>query len=250
MRSSIVQFESFYKSSRGKKEFQGTNSKFPELTTEKWALIRGLRMLLKPFDSVTKYLSGEKYPSYTAAMPILREVKGILSNTTLFDMSDRACTNKKFKLNFKRDFSEYPFFERVVNLLEECRIFLLEEFTKRFTDVDASILWSSLLDPRFASATYLSGPEIYKAKYLLQNEVLYLVMQDWVAEPDGEIFNTGTDINSDDSDEDNDVDFILKLTESRIPKATNNDKSPETRRQDQMERERIAVKHEVEAYIR
>jgi len=64
----------------------------------------------------------------------------------------------------------------------------LEEFTKTFTDVNSSILWSSLLDPRFASATYLSGPEKYKAKYmyLLQNDVLYLVMQDWVAEPDGE----------------------------------------------------------------
>ena len=96
----------------------------------------------------------------------------------------------------------------MVNLLEECRIFLLEELTKRFTDVRASILWSSLLDPRLASATYLSRPEKYKAKYLLQNEVLYLVIQDWVAEPDGEIFTTGTDINSDDSDEDNDVDFI------------------------------------------
>lgn len=183
-------------------------------------------------------------------MPLLREVKGILSNTTLFDMSDSGCTNKKFKLNFKRFFFRISSFERVVNLLEECRIFLLEEFTKRFTDVDASILWSSLLDPRFASATYLSGPEKYKAKYLLKNEVLYLVMQDWVAEPEGEIFHTGIDINSDDSDEDNDVDFILKLTGSRISKATNYDKSPETRRQEQMERENIAVKHEVEAYIR
>jgi len=90
------------------------------LTTEKWALIRGLRILLKPFDSVTKYLSGEKYPSFTSTMP----------------------------------------------------------FTERFTDVDASILWSSLVDPRFVSATYLFGPEKYKGKYLLQNEVLYLVMQD------------------------------------------------------------------------
>jgi len=66
--------------------------------------------------------------------------------------------------------------------------------------VDASILWSFLLDPRFAKATYLSGSEKYKAKYLLQNEVLYLVMQDWVAEPDEEIINknTGPYINSDD----------------------------------------------------
>ena len=52
------------------------------------------------------------------------------------------------------------------------------------------------------------NPKTIKRKYLLQNEVLYLVMQDWVAEPDGEIFNTGTNINSDDSDDDNDVDFI------------------------------------------
>ena len=43
---------------------------------------------------------------------------------------------------------------------------------------------------------------------------------------------------------------MLKLAESRIPKAANYDKSPETLRQEQMEREKIAVKHEVEAYIR
>ena len=108
-------------------------------------------------------------------------------------------------------------------------------------------------DPRFARATYLSGSEKYKAKYLLQNEVLHLVMQDWVAKPDEGILNenAGTDINSDDSDDDdNDVDFILKLTGTRIPEAMNDDKSPDTLRQEQMERETIAVKHEVEAYIR
>jgi len=60
-------------------------------------------------------------------------------------------------------------------------------------------------------------------------------MRDWVAEPDEEIFNTGIDINSDDSDEDNDLDFKLNLVGSRIPKAANYDKSPETRRQEQME---------------
>ena len=64
-------------------------------------------------------------------------------------------------------------------------------------------------------------------------------MQDWVAESDGEIFNTGTDINSDDSDQHNDLDFILKLAGSRIPKAANYDKSSETRRQEQMEREKL-----------
>jgi len=104
----------------------------------------------------------------------------------------------------------------------------LEELTQRFTDADTSILWSSLLDPRLARATYLSGSEKYKAKHLLQNEVLYLAMQDWIAEPDGEILNkhTGTDINSDDSDDDNDIDFILKLAGTRIPEETNDDKSP------------------------
>ena len=74
----------------------------------------------------------------------------------------------------------------------------------------------------------------------MQNEVLYLVMQDWVAEPDEKILNKniGTDINSDD---DNDVDFLLKLagTGTRIPEATNDDKSPETLRQEQIEREKL-----------
>jgi len=45
----------------------------------------------------------------------------------------------------------------------------------------------------------------------LQNEVLHLAMYDWVAKPDEGNLNedAATDINSDDSDsDDNDVDFI------------------------------------------
>jgi len=87
----------------------------------------------------------------------------------------------------------------------------------------------------------------------LQNEVLHLVMQEWVAKQDEGILNenAGTDINSDDSDDDdNDVDFILQLAGTFIPVATNDDKSTDTQRQEQMERETIAVKHEVEAYVR
>jgi len=44
-----------------------------------------------------------------------------------------------------------------------------------------------------------------KAKYLLQNEVLYLVMRGWIATPHEEL--TATDMDSDDSDNE---DIILQ----------------------------------------
>ena len=82
----------------------------------------------------------------------------------------------------------------------------LEQFTKQFTGVDASILWSLLLDPRFASATYLSGSEKERAKDLLQGEILDLVMQDWNTLPSVELsYDMTNDMSSDNSD---DKDFI------------------------------------------
>ncbi len=75
-------------------------------------------------------------------------------------------------------------------------------------------------------------------------------MQDWVAKPDeGNLNeNAATDINSDDSDgDDNDVGFIWKLAGTCIPEATNDDKSPDTLRQERMERETITLKYEKEA---
>ena len=239
--SSVIQVQEIYRSPGVKKEFQEIKGEFPELSTEKWALMKGLRMLLKPFDTVTKYLSREKYSSFAAAMSLLREVKRILSNPTLFDMSDSACTNSTFKINFKQEFLEYPFFDRVVNQLEECRVFLLEEFTKQFTDIDASILWISLLDPRFASTTFSSGSEKEKAKDILQNEVLHLVMRDWKKVENDMTVTEMVFENSDDED------FSFMWAGSSTSAGM---KSPNTQIQNDIEKETIAVKHEVEAYIR
>ena len=66
-----------------------------------------------------------------------------------------------------------PFFEDVVNKLEVCRKLLFGDFSKRFKDLDVSILWSSLLDPRFGfkSSHWKDDNEKDDAKQLLVNEV-------------------------------------------------------------------------------
>jgi hypothetical protein len=54
----------------GKKEFTGRKGTFPEFNQWKWALMKGLRMILRPFDEAT-YLSGDQYSTSVSALPML-----------------------------------------------------------------------------------------------------------------------------------------------------------------------------------
>jgi hypothetical protein len=147
------------KTPAGKKEFTGRKCTFPELNQEKWALMKGLRMCLRSFDEATAYLSGDQYFTYVSALPMLRKVKAFLNNSLLFDF----CTSSKFKDSFKQDYGQESFFDSVVIQLNECRLFLAEQFSSRFTGLDSSLMWSSLFDPCFASCEHMIGLEKLKA---------------------------------------------------------------------------------------
>jgi hypothetical protein len=69
----------------GKKEFTGRKGTFPEFNQWKWALMKGLRMILRPFDEAT-YLSGDQYSTSVSALPMLWKVKAFLNNSLLFDL--------------------------------------------------------------------------------------------------------------------------------------------------------------------
>ena len=91
----------------GKKEFTGRKGTFPELNQRKWALMKGLRMLLRPFDEAT-YLSGDQYSTYVFALPMLRKVKAFLNTFLLFDV----CMSTKLKDSFYQDYGQESFFIR------------------------------------------------------------------------------------------------------------------------------------------
>ena len=58
------------------------------------------------------------------------------------------------KQNYYDLYGSMPFFDNVVKKLEICRKLLVGDFSSRFKDLDISILWSSLLDPRFRMKSF------------------------------------------------------------------------------------------------
>ena len=71
----INEFLSFYKSASGRKEFKANKTKLPEITDEKWAILKGLSYLLTCFDKATTVLSGQKYSTFVSAIPVLRKIE-------------------------------------------------------------------------------------------------------------------------------------------------------------------------------
>ena len=102
-----------------------------------------------------------------------------------------------------------------------------------------------------AQCIYLDWKERERAKELLQDEVLDLVMQDWNAPPAAEEVSYDMKANDSSSDNSDDEDFTLQWAQSNTP-AKQSDvmtSSPNSQRQNKIKNETIAVKHEVEAYI-
>ena len=61
--------------------------------------------------------------------------------------------------NGDNKFGECPFFTSAMIKLDVCQRKLLQAFECRFSSIDDSTLWTSLFDPRYASALHLSDAE-------------------------------------------------------------------------------------------
>jgi len=103
----------------------------PDLTSEEWALLAGIRNVLRPFKDATKFISQEVHPTIGFVFPILRR---ILKHYLLSHDSD-AVSVRAFKVALKQDLSE-----RWGILLE---------------NVSEPILLSVYLDPRFKSFLFV-----------------------------------------------------------------------------------------------
>ena len=181
----INDFIAFYKSPQGKKEFKGNKTTMVDITPMKWAILQGLVYLLTSFARGTEILSGEKYPTFVSALPVLRFIKKCLGNESLFDYSQKKILTKRQK-QFLDLYGEESFFNDVTKKLEVCRKLLYSEFCKRFNTLDACVMWSTLLDPRynFKSAHWRNDNERERAKKLLVQEVKELAKDESIRQQD------------------------------------------------------------------
>lgn len=146
----------------------------PVLDETKWATIQGLVLLLKPFYSVTKLVSGCMYPTFVHVLPQLRLIKRTFSNPDMFNINDEDNLSTPAKL-FLNSYRSAPGFGNIVQTLDRCREILLDNLLKRFGSLDISTVWTPLLDPRYLYMHHLSDWEKVLARRLFQDEVTSLV---------------------------------------------------------------------------
>jgi hypothetical protein len=83
--------------------------KLKAIDEREWATIQGLLELFSMFDVATKHLSGEKYSSFTTALPLLRKIKRHLCDESLFDFSSTCCLDSNFKNLFQDSYGSCIF---------------------------------------------------------------------------------------------------------------------------------------------
>ena len=81
--------------SAGRKEFKGNKTKLTDITPKKWAILQGLAYVLTGFERGTKILSGKKYPTFVAALPVLRFIKNCISNDNMFIYTNRDTLSQR-----------------------------------------------------------------------------------------------------------------------------------------------------------
>lgn len=175
----INDFIAFFKSPVGKKEFGGNRTVLPDITAKKWAILHGLSYLLTGFERATRILSGEKYPTFVCALPVLRKVKQCLSKTDMFNFNGPDDEYTRRQRCFLELYGNEYFFDDVTEKLEACRRLLYTEFCDRFKNLDASILWCTLLDPRYnlSESHWDHEAEKETATKLLVKEVQHLATE-------------------------------------------------------------------------
>jgi Holliday junction resolvase RusA-like endonuclease len=153
LRASIDHFFGYLETPHGKKEFSDLNLNRP--ASKEWFGIKCLVRLLAPFQTATKVLSGEKYPTLSLAYPVLRAIRRELERAEIFD-EDIAYAG-----------GSEPFVMDALRIVHGVRTSLLYLFRDRFKNICGDLLWTTCLDPRFLSMSHLSNQE----KIDVQNEL-------------------------------------------------------------------------------
>ena len=165
LKTSIRIFLEVLLSSDGQREFR--NKSLPLIQEEDWALVEGTCILIRIFAKATEVLSGENFPTFIYAMPILRKIKCYLSNGEMFSRTSEDSEVKQLYEKYGRT----RFISSVVQKLNVIRTGLLNEYLSRFRGLTIEIMWTSMLDPRLRTLKHLSMMEREEAKTILVGEV-------------------------------------------------------------------------------
>ena len=194
---------------------------------------------MRIFDKATKILSGEEYLTFVAALAVLRKVKAFVLDEQMF-IFDSESALSGLKNKFFQLYGTYSFFPNIVKMLDTCRKWIHKEFSQRFTGLDASIMWTSLLDPRFGfGSSHWKESEKESAKALLIREVKKLAMEQMNVE-----ISTENSCSSDESCHNNDEEFDFNFHQPK--------RSAEERRLSSdlcLQEERICIEAEQEVNL-
>lgn len=204
LRVHLDAFCSYIYTEEGRAAFSNC-SKITQISHEQWFLLQNICKLLDLFDLATKALSGEKYPTWALTLPVLREIK---HNLMAFEVTGGVA---------QADWYEYAK-TTVIVFRDE----LLKEFKGRFQQIDMSLLWTILLDPRLTTMNGFSDEERNKAKTMLLHEMKKASKQETCRKKDMIIELTEDDHTSNMIAEDN---YILGSIFSRSDAERGNDEN-------------------------
>ena len=153
LRAHIDAFCSYIYTDEGSVSFPNC-TKIIQISHEQWFLLTNVCKILEPFDLATETLSGEKYPTWSLTFPILREIKNNL-------------------ISFKPTggVSHAQWFANATETLEVFRSELLNEFKRRFQEINISLLWTIPLDPRLTLMNGFTTDERLMAQNVLLEEM-------------------------------------------------------------------------------
>ncbi|EGZ18593.1 hypothetical protein PHYSODRAFT_315274 [Phytophthora sojae] len=128
------------------------HKKLSKPTHKQWLAIRCLCVLLSPFESVSRNLGGQLYPTLPVVLPALDALEGVLRNRELFD-------------NILSAVGKEAYVDEVRVLMLECQAAMRRLFTERFDALKTSkLVWIAFLDPRMAmSMSHLTDENRAKA---------------------------------------------------------------------------------------
>jgi hypothetical protein len=170
LKAAFVTFLYHLGTSDGKKEFN--RKVLPSISEEEWIFIEGLCLILTPFKNVTSYLSGDKYPTFTRALPLLRQLKTFLTSADE-DLFSKTSSCKPIAEYVKR-YEDLCHFQVTLQKLKACCVTLLSTFRQRFVGLSIEVLWVTFLDPRSRKMKHLTKNEYDIAKTKLIDEIINL----------------------------------------------------------------------------
>jgi hypothetical protein len=125
MKPALVSFLLHLASTDGRKEFN--QEKFHTITEEGWIFIEGLCNILTTFKNATSLLRGDRYQTFTQALPTLRKLKSFLIDGAEGNLLLTCSTCKPIAAYMKKYESD-EYFPLVVHNLKACCSVLLEQF--------------------------------------------------------------------------------------------------------------------------